>query len=131
MTKKTLLASLGHVLYFGFNLRSNFEQKCESFCIASLGHVLYLRFNLRSSLEQKCQSFCLALRSAMSVISLQSRLKFGAKIRELPRFARRSATSHVLYFRFNIRSNLDAEQKWSFCLASLGRVLYHLCSKLL
>ena len=40
----SLRSVLTHVLYFRFNLRSNLEQKCESFCLASLGSAMCFIF---------------------------------------------------------------------------------------
>ena len=71
----------GHAIYFGLNLRSNSEQKFESFCLASLGYAIYFRFNLRSNSEQKFESFCLA------------------------------SLGRVIYFGFNLRSNSEKKNQ--------------------
>ena len=112
---------------FGFNLRSNFELKCELLHRFARPRALFslqspfkfgakmpkllprfarpcalFRFNLRSNWDQKCESFCLASPGGRPLLSLQSPFKFGAKMELLPRFARPCALSFMFKVIINI-----------------------------
>ena len=124
--RELLLASLGHVLYFRFNLRSNLEQKCESFGLASLGHVLYFRFNLRPfRFGAKMRKLLPRVARLGHVLSVNLQAPFNIQIwskNARDSASLRSVLTHVLYFRFNLRSNLEQKCE-SFCLASLGSAM--------
>ena len=98
-----------HVLYFRFNLRSSFEQKCQSFCLASLGHVRYFA-SISVKIRSKNARASASLRSATSPatcfifasISVQiwRRSKNGASA------SLRSARPFALSFMFKVIINI-------------------------
>ena len=63
--------------------------KIKKLYLASIGHVVYCRFNLRSNSEQKFEISCLASLSDVDLFLVSISVNFRAKIRDfLPRFAR-------------------------------------------
>ena len=65
-----------------------FRVKIRELCLASLGHLVYFGFNLRSNFEQKFENFA-SLRSAIGYILASMCGQISSKnSRALPRFAR-------------------------------------------
>ena len=139
--RELCLASLGHVLYFGFNLLSNsfslqspvkFKAKCWELCLASLGNVLYFGFNLRLNSQQNFESSA-SLRSAMLIIlasnsipgkyilaSFSGQIQSGTSrasysLRSAMRF--KLATSPLTPVKFVMSKGKKIE---TFCVTSVG-----------
>ena len=80
--RELCLDSLGHVVYFGLNLRSGSDQKFESFASLRSTNVVYFSLNLRSKSYKNSIAWPRFARPYV-VFWLQSPFKIRSKILEL------------------------------------------------